>query len=118
MAKDCHKEASRSTFEINRHALPPHRLPHPRDRQSPESFGRGAECVAEEARPPRAEFRNAIGSTHELKVMPESNQTTESVTAAHDPFPELALDRRVDPMILWGAWLGEEPVEELMDLLG
>ena len=50
--------------------------------------------------------------------MPESNQTTESVTAAHDPFPELALDRRVDPMILWLAWPGEEPVEELMALLG
>jgi hypothetical protein len=35
----------------------------------------------------------------------------------HDPFPELALDRRVDPMILWGAWPGEETVKELMALL-
>lgn len=50
--------------------------------------------------------------------MPESHHTTAYVTAAHDPFPELALDRRVDPMILWLAWPGEEPVEELMDLLG
>lgn len=50
--------------------------------------------------------------------MTESNQTTESVTAEHDPFPELALDRRVDPMILWGPWPGEEPLEELMALLG
>lgn len=46
--------------------------------------------------------------------MPENNQPTESVTAERDPFPELALDRRVDPIILWGAWPGEEPVEELM----
>jgi hypothetical protein len=50
--------------------------------------------------------------------MPENNQPTEALTVEHDPFPELALDRRVDPMILWGAWPGEEPVEELMDLLG
>ena len=100
------------------HALPPHRRPHPRDRQSPESLGRGADRRAEEARQPRAEFPNAIGSTHELKIMPEKNLSTESVTAEHDPFPELALGRRVDPMILWGTWPGEEPVEELMALLG
>ncbi|MEY4244131.1 MAG: hypothetical protein RLZZ245_1716 [Verrucomicrobiota bacterium] len=49
--------------------------------------------------------------------MPEKSLSTESVTAAHDPFPELARDRRVDPMILWGTWPGEEPVEELMALL-
>lgn len=50
--------------------------------------------------------------------MSEKNQSTESVTAEHDPFPELARDRRVDPMILWGTWPGEEPVEELMAQLG
>ena len=53
-----------------------------------------------------------------MKVMPESSQTTASATAAHDPFAELALDRRVDPMILWGTGPGEEPVEEWMALLG
>ena len=49
--------------------------------------------------------------------MPENNQPTEAGTLEHDPFPELALYRRVDPMILWGTWLAEEPVEVLMALL-
>jgi hypothetical protein len=38
-------------------------------------------------------------------------------TEAEDAFPELALEQRVDPMILWGAWPGEEPLEVLMALL-
>jgi hypothetical protein len=35
--------------------------------------------------------------------------------AAGDLFSELAPECRVDPMILWGAWPGKEPVELLME---
>lgn len=36
-----------------------------------------------------------------------------------DPlFPELAPQAKgADPMLLWGAWPGEEPIEELMAML-
>ncbi len=63
-------------------------------------------------------FEKPLDPTHELNVMPENNQPNESATAEHDPFPELGLDRRVDPMILWGAWPGEEPIEKLVAELG
>jgi len=60
--------------------------------------------------------------THEIVKAPNALVAGQSVAAyptvaAEDPFPELAPKRRVAPMILWGAWPGEEPLEELLGLL-
>jgi hypothetical protein len=38
-------------------------------------------------------MREATGSNHELKVMPENNQSTESITAELDPLPKLGRAR-------------------------
>jgi hypothetical protein len=52
-----------------------------------------------------------------VKVVADKPLTTGQSVASENPFPELAPSHRVDPMILWGAWPGEEPLEELMRLL-
>ena len=49
--------------------------------------------------------------------MPMNNQPTEPANPEHGLFPELGVDRRIDPMILWGTWPGNEPIEELMAML-
>jgi len=69
----------------NSHASPPHRRPQPQDRQSPKAL-----------------------------VAVQSVSLSHS-PAAENPFPELAPERCIDTMILWGAWPGEEPVELLME---
>jgi hypothetical protein len=48
-------------------------------------------------------------------MMTENIHPPQSCEPDNDPFPEPAPKRRVDPMILWGAWPGEEPVEFLME---
>ena len=60
--------------------------------------------------------RQTTTCIHETVKAPKALVAGHSV-APQDPFPELAPERRVDPMILWGAWPGEEPVKLLMEEL-
>lgn len=53
---------------------------------------------------------------HEIVKAPETLVAGQS-DSARDPFPELASENRVDPMILWGAWPGDEPLEVLAAVL-
>jgi hypothetical protein len=61
-------------------------------------------------------FRHRISGITEADKVPETLVAGHNVEA-EDAFPELALEQRVDPMSLWGAWPGEEPLEVLMALL-
>lgn len=47
----------------------------------------------------------------ESAAKPEGGSPGSEVRRSDDPAKGI---RRVDPMILWGAWPGDEPIEELL----
>lgn len=54
------------------------------------------------------------GPDAESKMKPERDSRRQKADRPRDPASEI---RHVDPMILWGTWPGDEPIEVLLDQL-